>query len=79
MNAHLIADEILMRTFKPSPNLLIPLLVKYFNNLQWKNKIRPTDAPETINMQDIKYGYKSGKKKQVPHHPTDTSVTISHC
>ena len=72
-------DEILMETFKPPPNLLTPPQVKYFHNLQLKNKIRPTDASETINMQDIKDGYKSGKKKQVPHHQTDTSVTISHC
>ena len=57
------ADEILKGTFKPPPNLLTPLQVNYFHNLQWKNKIRPTGAPETISMQDIKEGYKKWKEK----------------
>ena len=72
------ADEILMGTFNSPPNLLILLQVQYFNNLQWKNRIQPTGAPETINMNDIKDGYKKILEKPVPHHQIDTSVTTNH-
>ena len=48
----------------PSKKLLTPLQVNYFHNLQWKNKIRPMCAPETISMQDIKEGYKKWKKNK---------------
>ena len=52
------ADEILLGTFKPPLNLLTPLQSQYFKNLQWKNKIRPTGVPETININEIKEGFK---------------------
>ena len=66
------ADEILTGTFKPPPNILTPLQVNYFHNLQWKNKIRPMGAPETITMQDINEGYKKWKEK------TSTSPSNRH-
>ena len=65
------ADEILMGTFNPHPNLLTPLQVQYFNNLQCKNRIQPAGAPETINMNDIKEGYKMERK-------TSTSPSNRH-
>ena len=52
------ADEIMIRTFNPSPNLLTPLQVQYVNNLQWENRSRPTGAPKTININNIKDEYK---------------------
>ena len=45
----------------PPPNLSTPLQAQYFKNLQWKNKIRSTGAPETIKIKDIKKGYKKWK------------------
>ena len=48
------ADEILLGAFKPPPNLLTLLQTQYFQNLQWKNKIRPTGTQETIKIDDIK-------------------------
>ena len=65
------ADEILMGTFNHHPNLLTPLQVQYFNNLQCKNRIQPAGAPETINMNDIKEGYKMERK-------TSTSPSNRH-
>ena len=65
------ADEILLGTFKPPLNLLTPLQSQYFKHLQWKNKIRPKGAPETININDIKEGFKNGKK-------TSTSPSNRH-
>ena len=66
------ADEILLGTFKTPLNLLTPLQTQYFKNLQWENKIRPTGAPETVNMKDIKDGYKKWKDK------TSTSPSNRH-
>ena len=57
------ADEILRGAFEPPKNLLTPLQSQYFTNLQWKNKTRPTGAPETINVSDIKEGFKRWKEK----------------
>ena len=66
------ADEILLGTFKPPLNLLTPLQSQYFKNLQWKNKIRPTDVPEKININEIKEGFKKLKEK------TSTSPSNRH-
>ena len=66
------ADEILLGTFKTPLNLLTPLQTQYFKNLQWENKIRPTGAPETININDIKEGFQKLKGK------TSTSPSNRH-
>ena len=57
------ADEILLGTFKTPLNLLTPLQTQYFKNLQWENKIRPTGAPETIIINDIKEEFQKLKEK----------------
>ena len=72
-------DKILLGTLKIPLNLLTSFQTQYFKELQWKNKIRPTDAPEIIKLDDIKEGFKKWKEKPVPHHPTDISVTINPC
>ena len=66
------ADEILLGTFKTPLNLLTPLQTQYFKNLQWENKIRPTGAPETIIINDIKEEFQKLKGK------TSTSPSNRH-
>ena len=61
------ADEILMGTFKPHPNLFHS---KQSTSITCNGKkIRPTDARETINMQDIKDDYKRWKEKTSTSRP----------
>ena len=55
------ADSILNESFDPPKHLLAPLQTTYFRNLQWKNRTEQSGAPKTININQIKKGFKNWK------------------
>ena len=55
------ADSVLNESVDPPKHLLAPLQTAYFRNLQWKNRTEQSGAPKTININQIKKGFKNWK------------------